>query len=57
MGHYFIHQDWYSKSSLCSAQEWSAFILNLPEEEYHTLEWQADEFANRLLNPYPPMTA
>ena len=56
MRHYFIHQDLYSKLSHYSAQEWKAFILNLPEEECHTPEWQADEFTDRLLSPYPPMT-
>jgi len=54
IGHHFIHRDLYSKLSHRCSREWKDFILNLPEEGYRTFEWQADEFANRLLSPHPP---
>jgi Zn-dependent peptidase ImmA (M78 family) len=35
-----------------SPEEWKDFILNLPENEYRSFEWQANEFAGRLLVPH-----
>lgn len=51
LGHYFLHKDLYSKINLISAQDWKYFIINIPEIEYRDFEWQANEFAGRLLVP------
>lgn len=36
-------------------EKWRNFILNVPEKEYSGFEWQANEFAGRLLVPYPEL--
>ena len=52
LGHYFLHRDIYTSLVIMSPEEWKDFILNLPENEYRSFEWQANEFAGRLLVPY-----
>jgi hypothetical protein len=52
LGHLFLHRDIYTKLDVTSPEEWKNFILNLPENEYRSFEWQANEFAGRLLVPH-----
>jgi Zn-dependent peptidase ImmA (M78 family) len=52
IGHYVLHKDIYSCLSFSSAKEWIEFKINSPEKEYNNFEWQANEFAGRLLVPY-----
>ena len=52
LGHLFLHRYVYSQFDFASPSEWQDFILNIPEKEYGNFEWQANEFAGRLLVPY-----
>ena len=52
LGHFFLHKDLYTKFGIDSPEDWKDFILNVPENEYRNFEWQASEFAGRLLVPY-----
>jgi len=49
LGHFFLHKDLYTKFWIDSPEDWKDFILNVPENEYRSFEWQANEFAGRLL--------
>jgi hypothetical protein len=53
LGHFFLHKELYVRFGITSPEEWKDFILNVPENEYRSFEWQANEFAGRLLVPYP----
>jgi hypothetical protein len=57
LGHLFLHKDLYTKLGVDSPEGWKDFILNVPENEYRSFEWQANEFAGRLLVPYPELEA
>jgi hypothetical protein len=52
LGHFFLQRDLYTKFGIDSPEGWKDFILNVPENEYKSFEWQANEFAGRLLVPY-----
>jgi hypothetical protein len=52
LGHFFLHKDLYTKLGIDTPEGWKDFILNVPENEYRSFEWQANEFAGRLLVPY-----
>ncbi len=52
LGHYFLHEYIYDELSFETADEWKNFVLKIPEKEYAGFEWQANEFAGRLLVPY-----
>ena len=51
LGHLFLHKDLYRNFDVASPEDWKNFILNVPETEYSKCEWQANEFAGRLLVP------
>ena len=51
VGHFVLHRQMFKKISFRTPQEWKSFILDLPENEYRSFEWQANEFAGRLLVP------
>jgi len=51
LGHFFLHKDFYSKVIFESAEEWREILLGLPEPDYTYFEYQANEFAGRLLVP------
>ncbi|MDP3028711.1 MAG: ImmA/IrrE family metallo-endopeptidase [Deltaproteobacteria bacterium] len=55
MGHFFLHKYILPSIDFNSPEEWRNFILNVPEKEYSGFEWQANEFAGRLLVPYPEL--
>jgi len=52
LGHYFLHSDIYAQLDIKTPEDWKEFTNNLPESEYASFEWQANEFAGRLLVPY-----
>ena len=52
LGHFFLHKHIYTRLDITSPQEWKKFIINLPEHEYRSFEYQANEFAGRLLVPH-----
>ena len=51
VGHYILHQYVYSQLKFDSPKDLFNFIMNVPEGEYNDFEWQANEFAGRLLVP------
>jgi hypothetical protein len=51
IGHLILHRDIYGRQKHASAREWFDHIAALPEVEYGWVEWQAYEFAGRLLVP------
>jgi hypothetical protein len=52
LGHYFLHSAIYAQLKFSSPQDWKDFTNSLPASEYANFEWQANEFAGRLLVPY-----
>ena len=57
LGHYFLHKELYTKFGVDSLGDWKEFILNVPENEHRNFEWQANEFAGRLIVPFPELAA
>ncbi len=51
MGHFVLHQYLYEQLVFDTPKDLFDFITNVPEEEYNSFEWQANEFAGRLLVP------
>jgi hypothetical protein len=51
IGHLILHRDIYSGLKHATAKEWFDYISAIPEVEYGWVEWQAYEFAGRLLVP------
>ncbi len=51
LGHYFLHREFYEMVDFESAEEWKEILLGLPEADYTNFEYQANEFAGRLLVP------
>ncbi|PIV06850.1 MAG: hypothetical protein CO013_01520 [Syntrophobacterales bacterium CG_4_8_14_3_um_filter_58_8] len=51
LGHFFLHREFYERVAFESADEWKEILLGLPEADYTNFEYQANEFAGRLLVP------
>ena len=51
LGHYVMHKAAFDQIPRGSAEEWLAFVRDMPEREYSFLESQANEFAGRFLVP------
>ena len=51
IGHLVLHRDIYAGLRHATAAEWFDYISAIPEVEYGWVEWQAYEFAGRLLVP------
>jgi hypothetical protein len=51
IGHYMLHGYIYDKFEIDIPQEYLSFVMNFPENEYKSFEWQANEFAGSLLVP------
>jgi len=49
IGHFVLHEDVYRSVNFSSVEEWAEFFDTIPSDKYSWLEWQADEFAGRLL--------
>jgi hypothetical protein len=54
IGHLILHRDIYAGLQHATAAEWFDYISAIPEVEYGWVEWQAYEFAGRLLVPPEP---
>ncbi len=52
LGHYVLHKNIIEKMNFKSLEEYLYFTDNLPNEEHGSFEYQANEFAGRLLVPY-----
>lgn len=57
LGHLILHKDLYTQFPIDSLKEWKSFILNLPDREYGFIEYQANEFAGRVLVPKELLTS
>ena len=51
LGHFVMHKEAFDQIPRASAEEWLAFVRDMPEREYSFLESHAYEFAGRLLVP------
>jgi hypothetical protein len=51
LGHYILHKAAFEQIPRGSAEEWIAFVSEMPEREYSFLESHAYEFAGRFLVP------
>lgn len=51
LGHFFLHKEIYERLGFSTAEEWKEFLLNILGREYGNFEYQANEFAGRLLVP------
>lgn len=51
IGHYELHSYIYNNFKIEDPKEYYDFVVNAPEREYRSFEWQANEFAGRLLVP------
>lgn len=51
IGHFILHKEVYKGVSFTSVDQWIDFMEGIPEDTYEWLEWQANEFAGRLLVP------
>jgi Zn-dependent peptidase ImmA (M78 family) len=51
LGHYFLHEYIYKEINFSSVEEWKNFLISVPSFDYGNFEWQANEFAGRLLVP------
>lgn len=52
LGHYVLHREIIKDLNFSTIDEYFDFIQNLPEQMYKRVEFQANEFAGRLLVPY-----
>jgi Zn-dependent peptidase ImmA (M78 family) len=52
LGHFLLHKDIFTEFEILTINDWKNFILNIPDYEYSSFEWQANEFAGRLLVPH-----
>lgn len=57
LGHFVLHKAVFESIPRGTADEWIAFMLEMPEKEYGMLEYHANEFAGRLLVPLDEMKA
>ncbi len=55
IGHLILHCDIYGGLKHATAAEWFDYISAIPDVEYGWVEWQAYEFAGRLLVPPAPL--
>jgi hypothetical protein len=51
LGHLILHKDIYTQFPISNLNDWKDFRLNIPDGEYKSFEYQANEFAGRLLVP------
>lgn len=51
LGHLFLHKEIYKYFIIRTSTKWEEFMLNIPEREYKFFEYQANEFAGRVLVP------
>ncbi len=51
VGHFILHKYVHNKFDISTPKEYHDFITKAPQKEYRSFEWQANEFAGRLLVP------
>ncbi len=51
LGHLFLHKEIYKTFAIKEPSDWKEFMLNISEREYKFFEYQANEFAGRVLVP------
>lgn len=51
IGHFVLHKGIYDEIDLSTPEEWKNLVLNESDKEYRNFEWQANEFAGRLVVP------
>ncbi|HKL86329.1 MAG TPA: ImmA/IrrE family metallo-endopeptidase [Treponemataceae bacterium] len=51
LGHAILHSNFIKQQHIESIADYTKFIRSLSDEEYSDFEWQANEFAGRLLVP------
>ncbi|MFH1137155.1 MAG: ImmA/IrrE family metallo-endopeptidase [Pseudomonadota bacterium] len=51
IGHLVLHKDLYASYRIDALDDWKTFTCQIPEREYKFVEYQANEFAGRLLVP------
>lgn len=51
VGHFVLHKGIYDEIDLSTPEEWKNLVLNESDKEYRNFEWQANEFAGRLVVP------
>jgi hypothetical protein len=51
IGHFILHKYIYRDFRIDTPEEYYDFVMNFPEAEYRSFEWQANEFAGSLLVP------
>lgn len=51
IGHLILHRNLFEKYPIRSIEEWGLFITEIPDDQYRYIEYQANEFAGRLLVP------
>ncbi len=51
LGHFFLHREFYKMVDFVSAEEWKEILIGLSDTDYTNFEYQANEFAGRLLVP------
>lgn len=51
LGHLFLHKDTYLKFGIKDSNLWKNFMHQIPDREYKHFEYQANEFAGRVLVP------
>ncbi len=51
IGHYVLHRYIYEQLDFDTVEEYTDFVLYMPDSEHRSFEWQANEFAGRLLVP------
>jgi Zn-dependent peptidase ImmA (M78 family) len=56
IGHSILHKSIYDGFSYDNINEWQRVIESIPEDQYSFIEWQAYEFAGRLLVPIERLT-
>jgi len=51
LGHYVLHKEIYQNIRITSVDDWTRLVESIPEDQYGYIEYQAYEFAGRLLVP------
>jgi len=52
LGHFFLHKEIFAKFDIVTPSDWKNFVRDISDYEYSSFEWQANEFAGRLLVPH-----
>ena len=51
LAHLQLHKEMYAQLSISDLEDWRNFMSNVPDREYGYFEYQANEFAGRVLVP------